>query len=40
MTAATMAAMVPGHAKLDILWERKTLNITYKLCAEEINIQL
>ena len=36
----TKVAMVPGHVKPDILRERKTLNITYKLCAEEIDIQL
>ena len=40
MTVETMVAMVPGHVKPDIWWERKTLNITCKLCAEEINIQL
>ena len=40
MTVATKMAMVPGHVMLDVLWERKTLNITYKLCAEEIDIQL
>lgn len=40
ITMETKMAMVPGHVKTDILRERKTLNITYKFCAEEIDIQL